>query len=231
MLINNKDNKNLYPLLGHHFANADLLVRALTHCSAGSCHNERLEFLGDAILGLIISEALYESHEQETEGGLSQMRACLVNRETLATIARHKQIHTYLVLGPGARRNIPEEISESILSNAMEAIIGAIYIDASLEKSRSCVIQWYTEIGCHIGAMEPIKNPKSILQEWLQIKKYPLPEYETHETGLAHALDFTTLCSVRGLSYLAKGVGKSRREAEQRAASEYLKILYTDGAK
>lgn len=211
--------------LGHTFKNPELLIQALTHRSFDKNHNERLEFLGDATLGFIISSELFQTHQRAKEGNLSQMRASLVKRETLADLARKKGILNHLRLGPGEKKYL-DELNDSILADAMEAIIGAIYLDAGFDTCRQCVINWYNEMIARISQMEAIKDNKTQLQEWLQAHRHSLPCYETVRIGKDNAPIFKTTCTVEKLPYQSEGTGNSRRKAEQLAASRYLEQLH-----
>lgn len=211
--------------LGHTFKNPELLIQALTHRSFDKNHNERLEFLGDATLGFIISSELFQQHKRAKEGSLSQMRASLVRRETLADLARKKGILNHLHLGPGEKKRF-DELNDSILADAMEAIIGAIYLDAGIDTCRQCVINWYNEMIARISQMEAIKDSKTQLQEWLQAHRYPLPSYKTTQIGKDNSPIFKTICTVEKLPHQTEGRGNTRRKAEQLAASRYLEQLH-----
>ncbi len=210
--------------LRHEFNNLDLLEQALTHRSAGSMNNERLEFLGDAILGYAISSELYRRHPNAKEGELSRMRSSLVNGEVLAQLAVDLNIGEYLNLGSGERKS-GGAMRESILADAMEAIIGAIYLDAGIEKASQFIVHWYGESVDDLSQLQPVKDAKSQLQEWLQGRGLPLPQYASTITGKAHSLKFEIVCSVEGLPHRSIGVSSSRRKAEQMAAEKYLEFL------
>ncbi len=216
--------EDLAKKLGHKFFSLTLLETALTHRSYGTPNNERLEFLGDSVLGLVITEELYQRHLQIKEGGLSRMRASLVNGEVLAKLAGDLGISKYLRLGVGEKKTGGSHRT-SILADAMEAIIGAIYLDGGVEKVRELIIEWYGERVDDLSTMTPEKDPKSRLQEWLQARRLPLPKYKVKSGGEAHAQTFTAMCSVEGLPHQATGVSTNRRSAEQAAAQHYLELL------
>ena len=203
--------------LGHSFSNPRLLEAALTHRSAASSHNERLEFLGDALLGFIIADELCSRHPKAAEGPLTRTRAALVNRETLADIAREIGVGEYIHLGEGERKSGGWRRA-SILANALEAIIAAIYLDAGLEAARSEVLRWYAErLKTHIPANAQ-KDPKTELQEYLQARRKPLPSYTTVDvSGPPHQRTFRVACALPDCAP-AIAEGDSRRRAEQSAA-------------
>lgn len=211
--------------IGYYFKDAALLTLALTHRSMRKDHNERLEFLGDAILSYIIAEALYARYPDLQEGELSRLRADLVKGETLATLARGFGVGKALQLGAGELKSGGQD-RESILADATEALIAAIYLDSDMQTVRDCVLTWYGD-GCfaQLTTGDFQKDPKSQLQEWLQARQYPLPDYVVNVTGKQHAQTFHVTCHVNGLVHEATGTGTSRRKAEQMAAEAYLKIL------
>ncbi len=210
--------------IGYQFQDIDLLDRSLRHRSVGKENNERLEFLGDAILGFIIAVELYQRHPQAPEGDLSRMRASLVNRDMLASFAGDLNIGPYMRLGSGELRSGGQD-RPSILADALEAIIGAIYLDAGMEVCRDCVLKWYGERFSDLAELAPEKDPKSALQEWAQAHKLPLPVYQSKASGQAHAQIFHVTCKVNGLEYMAEGSSTSRRKAEQMAAEQFLEKI------
>ncbi|ATG72851.1 ribonuclease III [Zobellella denitrificans] len=211
--------------LGHDFGDETLLVRALTHRSAGSRHNERLEFLGDSILSMVIADALYHRFPKVNEGDMSRMRATLVREKTLAELAREFELGDYLILGPGELKSGGYR-RESILADAVEALIGAIYLDTDIERIRELLLSWYDERLSDIQPGVDQKDPKTRLQEWLQAKRKPLPTYTVVDViGEAHNQKFTVHCLVDGLPEPVVGVGTSRRKAEQAAAEQALDTL------
>ncbi|CSB66130.1 ribonuclease III [Vibrio cholerae] len=184
--------------LGYTFKETELLNLALTHRSANGKHNERLEFLGDSILSFVIADELYRRFPKVNEGDMSRMRATLVRGNTLAELGREFDLGDYLKLGPGELKSGGFR-RDSILADAVEAIIGAIYLDSDLETARSIVLEWYH------GRLEEIKpgasqkDPKTRLQEFLQGRRKPLPVYTvTNIKGEAHNQEFTVACEVAG---------------------------------
>lgn len=210
--------------LGHRFRNAKLLEGALSHRSVGSDNNERLEFLGDSILGFIIASELYQQHPEAQEGELSRMRASVVNGDVLARLSIDLGINEHLRLGIGEYKSGGKS-RRSILADALEAVVGAIYIDAGLEICRRCLLNWYGKRVDDLSKLTPHKDAKSRLQEWLQARKFPLPMYKTKVTGEAHTQIFTVMCFIEGLPHKTKGVSTTRRQAEQIAAEHFLELL------
>ncbi|WP_299492273.1 ribonuclease III [uncultured Shewanella sp.] len=210
--------------LGYEFTDVSLLNQALTHRSAASKHNERLEFLGDSVLSIVISDALYHQFPKAKEGDLSRMRATLVCGKMLAEIALEFKLGDYLKLGPGELKSGGFR-RESILADAVEAIIGAVYLDKGIEPCRQLVLTWYQS---RLKTIKPVdqKDPKTLLQEHLQGFKKPLPVYTVVKTvGEAHNQTFTVECMVKGLSEPIVGVASSRRKAEQIAAAQVLELI------
>jgi ribonuclease-3 len=198
---------------------------ALTHRSANSTHNERLEFLGDSILSFVIADDLYHRFPKIDEGDMSRMRATLVRGHTLAELGREFELGDYLKLGPGELKSGGFR-RDSILADAVEAIIGAIYLDSETETVRKAILSWYES---RLNSIQPgvsQKDPKTRLQEFLQGRKKPLPEYEvTNIKGEAHNQAFTVSCNVAGIGKPVIGTGTSRRKAEQAAAELALEKL------
>jgi ribonuclease-3 len=208
----------LYKKIGYTFAESANLARALTHRSAHKKHNERLEFLGDAILGMIIAKELYQRFPQQPEGKLTRMRSNLVKGDTLAALAREFELGDLLLLGPGELKSGGFR-RDSILADALEAIIGAIYLEAGLTVCEPIVLQWFTQRLNELDPQSVSKDDKTRLQEYLQAKKLPLPLYEVSEiTGQSHEQIFYVECTVTGLKQATVGKGNSRRKAEQKAA-------------
>lgn len=210
--------------LGYQFKDISLLERALTHRSIPGDNNERLEFLGDSILGFVMASELFKKRPQAREGELSRVRSLLVNSESLATIARGLNLGHYMRLGSGEQKTGGES-RPSILADAVEAIIGAMYLDADLATVRQCLLQWSALHFDDLATIEPQKDPKSRLQEWLQSHSLPLPLYDCNASGAAHAQSFHVVCTVEGLPHKAEGNSTSRRRAEQAAAQHYLDQL------
>ncbi len=202
--------------LGYQFQQASLLEQALTHRSCKGAHNERLEFLGDAILSLVIAEALFQHFPKAREGDLTRMRSSLVKGVTLAEIAKELGIAEYLRLGPGEMKSGGLR-RESIQADAVEAILGAIYLDAGIEVCRERILTWY---GSRLTVIQPgvQKDSKTQLQEYLQGRRLALPLYEVIDTkGDAHDQTFTVRCTVAGREPVI-ATGSSRRKAEQDCA-------------
>lgn len=218
----------LHQLLGYRFKSDELLQEALTHRSLHAVNNERLEFLGDAVLGLVISTALFLRHPKATEGVLSHTRAALVCEKTLAKLAKRFKLERYLRLGSGERKG--RETRPSLLADMIEAIIGAIYLEGGLEVCKQCILAWYADDLDHLINTPPKKDAKTALQEYLQARKQPLPRYRLiHQKGTLHEPIFTIACEfptehTEGLT-LYTGTGKNRRQAEQRAAAQLLAYL------
>lgn len=204
--------------LGYAFADNDLINLALTHRSHGPANNERLEFLGDAILNFIIAEALYRRFDDASEGQLSRLRARLVKRRTLAEIARELDVGDCLIMGPGELKSGGFE-RDSILSDALEAIIGAMYIDSGIVETSDVVLGWFYSRLDELSPKKSHKDAKSRLQEFLQARQAELPEYVvTNIEGKAHDQTFYVECRSELLDSPAKGSGGSIRIAEQNAA-------------
>ncbi|WP_149194968.1 ribonuclease III [Luteimonas suaedae] len=210
---------------GHRFTDQGLLAQALTHRSAGAPHNERLEFLGDALLDLIVAEALYARWPRADEGALTRARAELVRESTLARLARELDLGPKLMLGPGEMKSGGHR-RDSILSDALEAVIAAIYLDAGYDACRAAVLSWLAAELDGLEIAKVGKDAKTRLQEWLQAKQRPLPAYELlTESGDDHAKTFHVRCSVSEPEVSAEGEGNSRRAAEQLAAEAVLAAL------
>lgn len=210
--------------LDYRFSNPDLLTAALTHSSAGSMNNERLEFLGDAILSFTIAAELYRRYPAASEGELSRLRASLVKGETLAQLARAIDVGSQLNLGYGESKS-GGHARDSTLADALEAIIGAVFLDGGLVPCQEFILSLYRQ---HFDALSPathLKDPKTRLQEYLQARKMPPPSYKVLTTsGDAHAQTFLVECIV-GDDFLMQGAGSSRRKAEQEAAQKVLRII------
>ena len=208
--------------IGYQFKDLALLQQALTHRSAATKHNERLEFLGDAILNLSIAEALYHQFPRCNEGELSRMRATLVREPTLAVLARRFELGDYIALGQGELKSDGFR-RESILADCVEAIIGAMSLDSNLAVTTQIVRQWYQPLLLEIKPGENQKDAKTRLQEYLQGRRLPLPAYHvTDIKGEAHCQSFTVECNVPNLGGTFIGKGSSRRKAEQAAAEQIL---------
>ena len=211
--------------IGYQFQDMSLLQLALTHRSFSKRNNERLEFLGDAILEFVITETLYHKFLSQSEGVLTRLRASLVRKETLAELARELELGDLLKLGGGEKKTGGWR-RDSILANAMEAIIGALYLDAGLEKCRQFILDLYNHRITELSADDFGKDPKTELQEYLQARKLPLPNYNiVAEEGEAHVRRFTVSCQIEGMDKTLIAQGKSRRIAEQTVARKALDEL------
>ena len=217
---------DLQQRLGYEFRDAGLITTALTHRSYDKNHNERLEYLGDSILGFIIAEALYHHFPDQPEGILTRFRASLVKRESLARVARSLDLGEYLLLGTGEKRSGGWR-RDSILSNTLEAIIGAIYLDSDILTCKQFVLGLFQQ---HIDKLSPdkqTKDPKTELQEYLQARKLDLPDYQVvAEEGEAHNRRFTVECRIDALNSITSAQGRSKRAAEQTAAQKTLEALH-----
>jgi len=210
-----------YTVLGYQFSDASLLQQALTHRSASSRNNERLEFLGDSVLNFTITQLLYDNKPDAAEGDLSRTRASLVNRDTLAEIANELGLHEYILLGQGERRSGGRR-RESILADAVEAIFGAVLLDGGFESCRELIAKRYEDRLANLPDAESLKDPKTRLQEYMQARSMGLPNYELlSESGKDHEKKFEIACSVSGID-MVTGLGSSRRKAEQDAAVKAL---------
>ena len=207
--------------LGYEFKDHGLLQHALSHRSAGKKSNERLEFLGDAVLNFVIAAELFDKYPKLEEGELSRLRAYFVNGEVLAELAREFQIGEFIHLGIGEAKSGGEKRT-SILADTMEAIIGAIYLDNGLEEARLIILHWYAQRLRDIPSEAP-KDNKTRLQEMLQALKFPLPGYNVIAVhGEPHNQMFHIECKVHGIEFVAVGVGQNKRKAEQNAAELFL---------
>ncbi len=211
--------------IGHRFADARLLARALTHRSFGADHNERLEFLGDAVLSLVISGLLFERFAGSDEGDLTRVRAHLVREESLHRVALQLALPEVVKLGDGEARGGGAQRA-SILADALEALIGATFLDGGFDAARTVVKGLFGEIIETTDVASWSKDAKTELQEWLQARRLPVPTYRISATrGQAHAQTFEVECVVPALSLVEGGVGRSRRVAEQEAARRMLDAL------
>ena len=215
--------------LGYVFKDPSLPRLALTHRSFDSKKNyERLEFLGDALLGMIVGEALYHRYPTQKEGRLTRMRATLVRQESLVTIAQNLDLSNHLILGVGERKGGGRNRA-SILADAVESLLGAIYLDSQdMEVTRTCVLAWYGDLIDNVNDQKVLKDAKSRLQEWLQSKQFELPNYELIETrGNAPHQIFVVRCQVDIPECPAIiESGESRRIAEQKAAELMINQLH-----
>lgn len=211
--------------LGYQFQDRVLLLQALTHRSAGNPHNERLEYLGDSILGFAVAKYLFNRFPEQPEGKLTRMRSSLVKGETLADIARQMELGEVIRLGPGEMKSGGFS-RDSILSDAVEALIGALYLEAGMEKSEEMILLWLDK---KLQQLDPDFHPKdnkTRLQEYMQGKHLALPEYQVVRiTGKSHKQRFFVSCKVDELARPVEGEGASRRKAEQDAAQKVIRKL------
>ncbi len=198
---------------------------ALTHRSMGAKNNERLEFLGDSILGFVIAEALFEKFPQASEGVLSRLRASLVNQESLANLSRLHHIGDYLILGSGELKSGGYRRA-SILSDALEAIMGAILQDQGIESCKSWILQIFKERLAELRLDNWQKDPKTRLQEYMQARQIDIPNYTLiNEAGLPHEKTFKVECSISLFDKKLIGTGASRKKAEQHGAELMLQEI------
>jgi ribonuclease-3 len=222
------DNDKLCRELGYRFNDPLLLEQALTHRSAGGRNNERLEYLGDAILGFVVADELFNHFRGATEGQLSRLRSSLVKRDTLAEVARGFKLGDYLHLGQGELRSGGQS-RDSILADSLEAILASIYLDGGYEACREVIQAIFKPRVRRMCLGSQQKDPKTELQEYLQSKKIDLPNYEiVNVKGDPHDQLFKVNCTVTGLGKDTIGQGTNRRKAEQDAASKMLTLLKDD---
>jgi len=211
--------------LDYEFANDELLQQALTHRSAPGNNNERLEFLGDSVLQLVMSELAFEKRPDATEGRLSRIRSSRVKDKTLSEIATELDIGQHLLLGAGERKTGGHRRA-SILADALEAVFGAVYLDAGFQEARTVIMRAYGDRVRQLPEKAERRDPKSRLQEYLQARQLELPGYRMERvTGKAHKQSFEVSCSVtepRGRTF---GKGTTRRDAEQQAAAAMLELI------
>lgn len=211
--------------LQHMFSDPSLLQRAVTHRSFSAEHNERLEFLGDSVLNLAVSTLLYRRLQAQSEGDLSRVRANLVKEGTLHQLAKDLRLDQVLHLGEGEARSGGHQ-RPSILADALEAVIGAVYLDAGYAVAEALVLRLYEAVEINPQMQAAAKDAKTALQEWLQGRKMKLPQYRVAETtGAAHNQVFHVECEIAELRQLQRGSGASRRAAEQAAAAAMLAQL------
>ncbi len=217
-MMTNNTNFGLQRLIGYDFENQALLTQALTHRSFGSVNNERLEFLGDGVLNFIIASQLYLAFPKLDEGDLSRLRAHLVKEPTLGELAVTLNIGEALRLGEGELKSGGWR-RPSVLADALEAIIGAVFLDSGFDAAQAVVIKLFTPLIDQIDPKSIGKDPKSLLQEYLQSKKIDVPGYEVLAIeGEAHCQTFRVECKVAKFNITTQGEGTSRRAAEQEAA-------------
>jgi len=217
--------KNSVAGIDYRFTDPQLLADALTHRSMGSRNNERLEFLGDSVLSLIVSSRLFELRPDAQEGDLSRMRARLVRGVALADLASEIGLGKQLRLGEGELKSGGFRRA-SILADALEALLGAIFLDGGFKACRQVIIDLFDPLIENLPDAEDLKDPKTRLQEWLQARARPLPEYElVSEEGADHAKKFYVNCYIPDDETGIEASGSSRRKAEQAAAERVLGLL------
>lgn len=214
----------LQTTLAYQFKNSQLLKQALTHRSFGADNNERLEFLGDALLDLIVGESLFNQHPGADEGNLSRLRSSIVNKSALAGIGREWNLGEHMLLGAGELKSGGRS-RDSILADTVEAVVAAVYLDGGLAACRKLVDAWTLDFVRNPEARQT-KDAKTRLQEKMQASGHGLPDYQVLAIeGEAHAQSFLVECRVEGLERVHRGRGRSKRAAEQQAALETLKSL------
>ena len=224
--MTDKDSSALSGRLGHVFAQPQLLKRALTHRSYAPEHNERLEFLGDSVLGCIIANYLYNNYPQLSEGDLSRLRSNLVREDTLALLAQQLDLGSHLRLGEGERKSGGFR-RPSILADALEALFGAALLDGGFAAAEKVVLGLFVPYLEKIDIQTLGKDAKTLLQEYLQGKRIPLPTYAIIATeGQAHEQSFEVECAIPSLKISTRGTGSSRRNAEQQAAQAAYQQLH-----
>jgi len=217
--------KALQERLGHDFTDQVLLERAVTHRSFSADHNERLEFLGDSVLNLSVAHWLFEKLNDQTEGDLSRVRANLVKQDTLFQLAFDLELSGVLRLGEGELRSGGQK-RPSILADAVEALIGAVYLDAGYQAAQALVLRLFKDVAVNPEMQAASKDPKTELQEWLQGRKLQLPLYTVVATrGAAHKQIFEVACDIREMGLSQLGLGTSRRAGEQAAAAAMLESI------
>ena len=215
----------LQKAIGHRFSRLELLQQAVTHRSFGSPHNERLEFLGDSIVNCVTAIALFERFGELREGDMSRLRANLVRQEALYRLADGLKLGDYLRLGEGEMKSGGHR-RPSILADALEAIFAAVFLDAGFEGAKAVIDRLYAASLAGLDPARALKDPKTALQEWLQGRRMPLPRYSLADTrGEAHQQEFEVECEIAGLGLKTRGVGVSRRAAEQQSAQRALELL------
>lgn len=215
----------------YRFTDPALYTQALTHRSAAAADNERLEFLGDALLNGLIAEAIFCHFPQATEGEMSRWRAALVCQETLADIARSLELGNALVLGSGELKSGGFR-RDSILADALEALVAAIYLDSNFDSCRDAVMPWFADRLAALSPAHEQRDAKTRLQEWLQARHKALPVYELlDEQGASHERQFVMLCRIASPALEAQGRGSSRKQAEQQAAAHLIALLEARGEK
>lgn len=219
----------LVDALGYRFKQPGLLLRALTHRSFSADHNERLEFLGDSVLGLSVASLLFQRLPHASEGELSRVRANLVNQDSLHRLAHRLGLSAYIRLGAGELRSGGRQ-RPSILADAFEAVIGAVYLDAGYVAAEQLVHRLFADVSLDAAAIVLRKDAKTALQEWLQARGIAVPVYTVQAVqGAAHQQSFEVMCQIDALGVTQLGQGTSRRAAEQAAAAQVLAAMADTG--
>ena len=223
-MISKKEYRWLEEKIQYIFNDPQILSRALTHRSHSTENYERLEFLGDAVLDMVLSETLYNQFQELEEGKLSRIRAHLVNQKALATIAREIELDKHLILGKGERSTGKNR--DSILSDSLEALIGSVYIDGGFEEVQTIIQKLFHEMIRDINSDDLFIDSKSALQEALQKNNMELPRYNLKKTqGEQHEQIFEVECIVSSINLTTNGIGKNLKTAEQEAAQKALEIF------
>ena len=225
MLMHDDKLIKLEQRIGYQFVEKNWLRLALTHRSFAKQHNERLEFLGDSILNFIMAEILFQRYPHYPEGTLSRLRSNLVKGETLTKVAQQLQLGDYLFLGTGEMRSGGFR-RKSTLADAVEALLAAIYLDADIITCKHRIEHWFADLIEQVDINSELRDAKSMLQEYLQARHLPLPEYNIiNIEGAAHEQIFHVACSLANIDFTGQGQGQGRRKAEQTAAQQMLEWL------
>lgn len=218
---------NLERCIGYQFQDPELLIQALTHRSFGATNNERLEFIGDGLVNAVVAKLLFSAHPDLDEGSLSRLRSKLVSRDGLSVIAKRFDLGPLLHLGAGERKSGGRH-RDSILSDAVEAIAGAILLETDFGCASDIVAQWFHEDVANLD-LTSTRDAKTLLQEWLQGKGYALPTYTVVSvTGEDHSQQFEVSCHCAAVETATFGIASSRKKAEQTAAHDLLEILINE---
>jgi len=211
--------------IAYTFQRPELLVEALTHRSRGSSNYERLEFLGDAILNFVVASRLFDLRPNDSEGDLSRLRSRVVRGETLAGVARDLDLGDHLLMGEGELKS-GGYLRDSVLADALESVIGAIYLDGGFQACEAVIREVFDTVISELPDAESLKDPKTRLQEWVQARSRPLPEYRlVSERGADHAKHFLVSCRLPDSAREESAIGTNRRRAEQAAAERMLESL------
>jgi len=211
--------------LGYVFDDPALLSLALSHRSFAGANNERMEFLGDAILGLVVTDYLYQQFPDAREGELSRMRSHIVRGESLAEVAKQLELGSDILLGPGEMKSGGHR-RDSILGDTVEALLGAVYLDKGIDAARDRIYDWFKSLFDSCLEVKPLKDSKTTLQEWLQQRGKSLPDYKLVDTGgEAHSRLFTVSCKIDAVGEEMTAIATSRRRAEQMVAEQLLTEL------